>query len=149
MTDKLSPTRIAGAEYSRHDWVVTVEQGTTKKEILNPMFWSHISPQLSPYDRIELRIDDGIFFAELLVTACERTWAKVHVLHWHNMTTADVAESQADEVIPAPGKGYEVAWKGPHKKFCVIRKADQEIVHEGDSKEGANAWLKDYITVVA
>jgi hypothetical protein len=45
--------------------------------------------------------------------------------------------------------GSAYAYKGPHLKYCVIRKSDKSIVHEGAaSRVDANSWLLGYARTV-
>ena len=147
---QIDADRFQQAEMVRETWAITVEQGTSRSDILNPGFWSHVAYKLRPYARIEVRCDDGSIFADLIVLNAERTWARVHVMSWHDLTTRDVSLSQVDEKehdsaskIPAPA--HQVEWKGPHKKWSVIRVADSAYVHEGDaSRQDAELWLREH-----
>ena len=51
--------------------------GVTLDEIQVPGFWAHMAAYLRPYDHIEARADDGTWVAYLIVTGCDRTWARV------------------------------------------------------------------------
>ncbi len=142
---KLNPSRMKGAEYERTVYVATVEFGTTKDDMKDPAFWSHVSNKLKPWDRIEVRSDDGTFFAEYLVLASERTWAKVHMLSYTSLTSAEVSQTQA----AIENDEFEVRWRGPHLKFSVIRKADDAVLKDGMSKDEAFLWRKEYVKTVA
>ena len=155
-TQQLSADRFKLAEHERNIHSITVEEGTTRAQIINPAFLAHVAAKLRPYDQVEVRCDDGALFAKLLVLQAERTWARVHVLEWHDLTTRDVAMTQADEqaqagsAAPATDREQEylVAYKGPHKKWCVIRKADGGYMRETeDSKAAATAWMTDWLRV--
>ena len=135
---KINMTRMKSGDFVRNLWVVTAEQGTTKEDIMTPSYWSHVASQFRPYDRIEVRVDDGVYFAELLILACDRTWAKVHELTFHSLTTSDVSLTQAEPE-------FDVQWKGPVNKWSVIRKSDSESIKKGmESKEEANKFLTGY-----
>ncbi|MCR4331769.1 MAG: hypothetical protein NUV34_03565 [Sulfuricaulis sp.] len=152
---QLDAARFQQADNVRETWAITVEQGVTRTDILNPAFWSHIAYKLRPYARIEVRCDDGSFFAELVVLNAERTWARVYVLSWADLTTKDVSQTQAGKAAqPAataePERAFRVEWKGPHKKFCVIRNSDNAYIRESEaSKRDAEAWLLDYERVTS
>lgn len=129
------------AEYRRHDWVVNAPEGATVEDIKQPGFWALMAAELSPYDRIEVRADDGTWLAEGVVLGCDRTWAKVHVLNTYKLSTGDVALSQSDQ--------YSVEWKGPHKKWTVIRISDQEAVKDQcGTKEEATLWMREHEKVM-
>jgi hypothetical protein len=138
----LNPSRIQLAEYQRNDWVGTAEQGTTIDDLLQPGYWSHKAQDMKPYDRVEMRIDDGIWMVELLVLEVGRNWAKVKLLHEHRLTIADIAQTQI-------AKLHKVEWKGPHLKHVVIRLSDDEIVKDGiSSKVDAEQWIADHEKVM-
>lgn len=147
---QLDADRFKTAEHERNVWTATVEPGITREQITNSAFWSHMAAKLRPYDQIEVRCDDGRFFGQLLVMSAERTWAKVRVLAWHDFTR-DVTQAQPKKDDPdAPPVNYKVEWKGPHKKWCVIRLSDSTMVHEeAASKEDAQRWLDGHLRVVA
>lgn len=141
---KLNHTRMKEADYLRTLWVVTVEQGVTREDLMNPSFWGHVANQFRPYDRIEARSDDGTFFAEYLILSCERTYAKVKELTWVSLTTQDVAMTQDEKL-----EEYEYMWRGPHGKHSIIRKGDKEVMVEKlESKEDALKWLENHKKVI-
>ncbi|MGD9381878.1 MAG: hypothetical protein PVI03_05480 [Candidatus Thorarchaeota archaeon] len=143
---KINLNRMKSGEFVRTLWVATVEQGVTKKDIMEPSFWSHVAAQFRPYDRIEVRVDDGLFFSELLVLACDRTWAKVFELNHYQLTNSDVSMTQAETEMAE----FEIKWKGPVNKFCVIRKSDDQVIKkELESKDLANAFLANYKKTIA
>lgn len=153
---QLDAHRFKFAENERLVYVAVIEAGVTRKQVIDPAFWAHVAPKLQPYTKIELTCDDGSLFAELLVLQAERTWARVYVLSWHNLTTRDVALSQGEPGSAGAGPGpdpaslFRVEHKGQHKKWCVIRNADGGYVREGEqSKADANHWLEEYLKVTA
>lgn len=138
---QIDPGRMRLAEYERQDWVANAPEGSAIEDILQPGFWSLMAAQMKPYDRVEVRADDGTWLAEVLVLGCDRTWAKVHLLSSHQLTTADVSQSQSAK--------YDVIWKGPQKKWIVLRLADQTIVKEGiPTKDEGFAWMREHEKVV-
>jgi len=137
---KVNMNRMKSGDFVRTLWVVTAEQGTTKEDIMNPSYWSHVAAQFRPYDRIEVRVDDGVYFAELLILACDRTWAKVKELSFHSLTNSDVSMTQAEEEMAE----FEVLWKGPVNKFSVIRKSDSTVIKNKMEKDEANKFLAGY-----
>lgn len=143
------PGRVKGAEYVRNLWIVTVEQGTTREDVKRPEFWSLVSGNFKPYDRIELRSDDGTFFAEYLVLSADRAWARLHELSFHNLGTQDVSltAAQAEE----QRKRYEIAWRGPHLLHCVERKDGDKVERLKEKladKTVAQQWLDDHLKTV-
>ena len=133
----IDSTRMRLAEYERQVWVANIEFGTTVDDIMVPGFWAHMAAQLRPYDEIEARSDDGTWIAHLVVTGCERTWARVAIDRVVKLTTAEVAETQAVQ--------HKIEWKGPQDKFTVIRLNDSERIRKGfATKEEAAAWLREH-----
>lgn len=135
----LNPEDIGLAQHRRQDFVCIAHEGVTVEDTLKPVFWSHYAARFQPFDRIEVREETGAWVAELMVMRAERNWASVALLNVHDLdklrTSADTHDTSA----------YEVKWKGPVKKWCVIRKADTQLVHHGaDSQEVALAWLRQY-----
>lgn len=151
---QLDASNFSQAESIVNEYFATIEQGTTRAEVLKPEFFAHIATKLRPYTEIRVVCEDGSLYARLLVLAAERTWARVHVLEWHDLTVKDVSQSQAESVqtpaTPATAARHRVEWKGPHHKWSVIRNADNEYVHEGDNtREDAELWLREHEKVTA
>lgn len=110
--------------------------GITKEHLLEPAYWAVVSRRLRPGDEISVFAQDGTYYAQLLVLAAERTYAKVHLLSYHALTTMDVAQTQAEK--------FRVEYKGIKLKHCVIRVEDNEIIHEGSqTKDDAVRWLNE------
>lgn len=129
---RLISGRFKLAEFVRDIYCVTVEPDIKFETVLKPDFWSHVEPKLKPYDRIEVRTDDGRYYAELLVLSKITGAVKVHVLN-----KADLHEEElvGKSVTTA---NYQVKWKGPHMKFCIVRVADGKVVEEElDNKDQA------------
>lgn len=135
----LDPSRFAANEYVNTDWTVTVEAGTSLDDVLNPAFFANVSVKLHAYDHIRVRIDTGEWYAELLVLDCARTWAKTIKLSEHKLVKDGSPEQEADDQ-------YFVKHNGPHFKFCVIRKADKEVIKDGfATKQEAHSWLAAHL----
>lgn len=118
--------------------------GVTKQHLLSQEYWTHVSELMTPYSEITVRNDDGTYYAKLLVLDCGRGWAKVQLLQWHDLTTADVAMTQS---VAGSRSDYEIVWKGPTKMHVVIRRSDSQVINEGEHKrkESAEAWLVDFL----
>jgi hypothetical protein len=139
--EPLVAPRMAQAEFKRNYFSAVLEAGTTVEEIQEPMFWSYVGTKLRQFDRIEAIEESGAFFVELLVTACDRNWANVHVLGFHDLVQKGV--------LVAPVKtdsGHKVEWAGPHHKWRVLRTADNEVIRkEFQTEAEAQAWLADHL----
>jgi len=136
----LSPERFKTAEYERQIHVANAGEATLPVDILYPNYWAHNAAQMKPWDRIEVRANDGTWFAELIVLDVSRQWAKVHCLNLHKFSDFDTSQTGA-VTLNMP---YIVTHKGPQLKWCVIRRVDNAIVHqESSSPEEAQQWMKE------
>ena len=143
------PGRVKGAEFARNLWVVTVEQGTTRDDVRRPEFWSLVSKNFKPYDRIELRADDGTFFAEYLVLSADRAWARLHELSFHNLGTQDVALTAAQSAEQR--RRYTIEFRGPHLLHCVEFKNGDKVdrlKEKIQTKAEAQTWLDEHLKTV-
>lgn len=137
--EQLNPSRMKEATYERTEWVITAHENTEPADLQEPAYWSHVASKLRPWDKIEARANDGTWYAVLIVLESGRNWARVKLIENHNLTTSDVAQSQANASSP-----YDITYRGPHSKWSVVRKADNEVMHEGEAtRDGANAWANE------
>jgi hypothetical protein len=137
---KLEGWHLKSAEYERNEWVVNAPEGAKVEHAKKPEFWRSVAAKLKPFDRIELRADDGTWIAELIVIYSERNWAKVDILNHYKLCDSDMPESAVD---------YDVQWKGPQKKWIVLRKSDNATLKEGiQTKDEAIMWMKEHDKVV-
>lgn len=132
----IDPGRMQLSEFARQDWVANAPEGATPEDIKNPAFWMLMSQQMKPYDRVEVRADDGTWLAEVLVLEAERTYARVSVLNVFEL------DSQADTQVQTD---FEVFWRGPQHKWSVKRTSDNEVVKSGLSTRSEGiSWLAEY-----
>lgn len=138
---KLTINRFQSAEFTRHIWVVTPEHGTAFEDVLKPEYWSHVSAKMRPTDRIEVNAEDGSYFAELIIIAAGRQWAKVSVLRKVDLERATEGNGDAQ---------FEVKWGGPHHKYRVIRLSDGHVIKDSfPDKEEANKYIAQHIKTLA
>ena len=132
----LGAGRMETQEVLRNWWVVNAEAESKRDDYLKPEYLSAYARKLRPLELVEIRKDDGTYWGLFLVLAVDRTYARLHPIIEHNLTTRDVSQTQAAR--------YIYAWKGPTKKHCIIRTSDSAIVHEGgQTKEEAVQWLNE------
>jgi hypothetical protein len=125
-------------------WDAKIPQGVKPEALLVPSFWAHRAVKLKPCDEIRARAEDGTWVAYYIVTDSSRTWAKVHLLSFHLLTTADVSLTQASETeVKAFIDAHTITWRAQHK-WSVVRKADKALVAEGLGKDEAIAWLDKF-----
>ncbi len=138
---QLRESRFGLVEFKRQTFHVVPEEGTAFEDILKPEFWSHVAYQMKTGCIVEVHAEDGSYFAELYVQHAERLFAKVAVLR-----KVDFEGFKADAGAPE----FEIEWKGPHRKFAVIRKADREILKDGFSdKTAAGAYIESHTKAMA
>lgn len=138
---KLLPARLQVADHYRSRFGVVSEEGATVDDFLRPDYWAHVANKLRRHDIIEIIPEDGSFFVELLVLNTGTGFAKVMLLREVQL------ESEADEPLPSD---IEVKWRGPHRKFSVIRKSDNEVLKDSFvERTGAEQWAREYERAVA
>lgn len=134
------PNRVQMAEHGRNIWLITAESSENPQDFLEPEFYAHVAKDFRPYDHVEIRTDDGLYWAEFLVLSADRTWAKVHLLR--------EAKLHAVEQQPA-NTDFLISYKGNHRKWCVIRASDKSAVREGElDRPAANLWLETYLRTI-
>lgn len=110
------------------------EAGTTRKSLLDPAEWANVSARLKAKDIIEVVPEDLGFYARLIVVEAAPTFARVKEIEFRQLD---------DETHAVTDDNFEVAFKGPVLKWCVIRKQDGALVFERlPSREAANAKLQ-------
>jgi hypothetical protein len=134
---QLATNRFHMAEYRRNIFEIVPENGTPFEAVLQEGFWAHVSAKLKPGDRIEVQAEDGSYFAELLVQDAGRLYARVAALRHVQLTAIDVKEDGLKS-----GE-YEVAWKGPALKWCVLRGKDR--LKGGMTKDVALSWMHEHM----
>lgn len=133
----LSAPRFKEAIYELREWVVNAPEKVTIEDVQRPEFWSHVAPKMRPYDEIRVRAEDGTWYARLLVTGTDRTWARVAVLEYKKLTTYDVSQTQSAR--------FELRLRGPQHKWCVIRLLDNQVIKsECQTRDEAAMWLREY-----
>src|SRR5258706_10614046 len=83
----LGPERLKGADFERIIYVANPGEGVTMEDLLSPEGWASVANLLRPWSHIEVRAEDGSYYAELLLTGADRAWAKVEVLIFSELTT--------------------------------------------------------------
>lgn len=141
---QLVQSRIKLADTIRNVWAVNATIGTTRNELVDPAYWAHVSGDFSQFDRIEVRAEDGSFFAELLVLASGRSWA-----HVHEVTFVDLVKLKIDKIQDSMSE-YSVEWRGIHLKHCAVRKSDNAVIKDGfPSKLEGQKFLKQHEATLA
>jgi hypothetical protein len=139
---QLPPNELNGFEYVSTSWDARIALNVKPDELLKPAFWAHHAVKLKPMDEIRARAEDGTWLGYYVVLDCSRTWAKVHCLAMHQLTSGDVSLTQASEAeVKAFVEAHTVVHRGPHK-WSVVRKSDRAVLIEGiGQREEAHGWL--------
>lgn len=146
---QLAPNRISLAETGRNIHYAKVEIGTTVNDMLDPAFWALTSAMFSPYDRIEVIADDGTMWAEFIVLACERTYARVKLMRHLPLDTKDIAFTREVATTPQMRESYEIKFFAS-RKWTVVRLSDQKPISQDHlSRDAAEGWLREYTKTLA
>ena len=138
---QLASNRLHLAEHRRNIFDVVPEHGTPFDALMDSGYWAHVSAKLKPGDRIEVRAEDGSYYAELIVQDAGRLYAKVAVLTHVKLDAVEVKEGGLSL------DGYEVAWKGPQLKWCVLRGKDR--LKDNMTKGEAIHWMQSHASKAA
>ena len=109
--------------------------GTTREDMLNPVFWTHVARYMRPMSEIRVMPRDGARYGLYLVIFADRVSARVKELgFWplENIKPEDVDNG-----------AFFVKWIAPPVRFGVMRKVDNTVVKDGfQTKEDAIVWMK-------
>ncbi len=142
----LSGARLRLAESMRVVYTATAPVGTLLEDILNPAWWATYSARLKPWDKVEVRVEDGSWYAEVMVLDSSRAWTKVHLMGHVNLTTGDISMVQQERMAAMASviAAHEITYRGS-AGWSVIRKSDRAVVHENAaSREDAQGWLRKF-----
>jgi hypothetical protein len=114
----LVEARMGLSESKRQDWVVDAEEGHTVEQVLDPMYWAHVAPKFTLYDRVEVRVDTGEWMLELIVIQTGRNFARVHVAARHDFTTSPsaAAPEELDQAQDRIQGHAQEALRDPHRR---------------------------------
>lgn len=137
----LRESRINFIEFARQAHHVVPEDGTAFSDILKDEYWSLVGHKFKPGDIVEIHAEDGSYFAELYVRAAGRNWAKMALLRKVDLEPVAIALGSPE---------FEAAWKGPHRKFSVVRLSDNQIIKDSfDTREQAIDYIKSHVKAMA
>lgn len=137
----LRESRMNFIEFARQSHHVVPEDGTAFEDILTDSYWSLVGYKFKPGDIIEVHAEDGSYFAELYVRAAGRNWAKVALLRKIDLEPVAISHGSPE---------FEAAWKGPHRKFSVVRLSDNQIIKDSfETREQAVEYIKSHIKAMA
>lgn len=142
MDQFFSPHNIKAGDMERTIFRHQLEQNFDKEELLKPEKWRQVAkshPTLKAGSIIEVLREDNAFYAELLVVGRVNDEIFIKFIHFVKLEDDDVIEEKL-----VKESDFEITWKGPMKKFSLIRKSDsKEIKDKFSSKEEAKHWFKN------
>lgn len=138
---KLAESEFVSTEYKQPMFSVTAPIGTTRKDVMEPAFWTHVAKRMVPLSEIRISAQDGSWYGVYLVTYADTMQANLHELLY---TDIDVSLPVDD------GGTFDVQWAGPSAKFRVYRKSDKMVLQDGfASKDLAIQWMAANTKVAA
>lgn len=131
---KLPESRFRLAEQVRNFWNIVPEEGTPFDALKDPAYWSHNARKMRNGDLIEAVPDDESYWALLRVKSVGPAGVQVAVIFFE--------KPEVTPILAAAAMDFEVAFKGPHHKWSVIRLSDKENIKPSfQTREEATAWL--------
>jgi len=141
--EKIYPYHCKPAEFARNVFRLHLPSSLTKEDLLEPERWIQVAKTISTMqagDLIEVLREDYAFFAVLLVTSKKKgmEFMSVKLLQYHDLEDDLNIEEESDE------SSFTVKWKGPKRRFTILRKSDNKVLHFGfTTKEEALNHLKE------
>lgn len=129
--------------FKREEYVSTTYQALIPSEhnferLLDPGYWAHCARLIRSGTEIKARNDK--FYAWLLVVSNGETWAKVVVLHYVQLSQAQIAEPpRAHFKIDKSGDGWRV----------IHRDTGRPIVSGLANRDQAEEYLTEHLRVLA
>lgn len=115
--------------------------GTVPDDLLVPGYWANVARDLRPCDEIIVMPEDMAWRAHVFVQAAGRNEAVVRML---SVVMLDEVAEVAEDAV------YEVKWRGPARKFSVVKRADGAVVKEDfPVREQAAKWMQSHMTAMA
>jgi hypothetical protein len=135
----IEPSSLREAGIDRQIFRLNLNNAFTKEDLLNPHKWRQIAksqPTLKTGSVIEVLREDMAFFATMLVVG--KVMDEVF-LKFINFVALEDEKSN-----PSKESDFSIEWKGPIRKFAIIRKSDNSLRKDGlASKEEALYHIKN------
>lgn len=134
---KFNPRSFQVAEIARSAFRMQVPVSFEKKDLTESENWRDIVaayPMIQIGNIIEVLREDYEFFANLLVVGKSKDEIFLKIITFTEFSSEKLNEESA----------YEILWKGPNKKFAIIRKSDQkEMRDKFTSRDEAKSHIKN------
>lgn len=129
--------RFSPAEQVRRIFDYVASAGTTVDELLVPTYWKEIARHVGPWDRLEVRSEDGSWFAEFIVRSVAPTG--VELVPYRGTMIEQGMQPRGKHTRGADGR--RVLHLGEFRKWAIVDGAG-EVVKDGFATESeALRWL--------
>lgn len=133
LVSPLKNSEFGAAEFRRQIWQAFPKPGVSLDDCLEQSYWRHVATQVKSGDRIELLAEDMSWYAEVIVIASGRLWAKVQTITY--------VELDANALAAQDDATYQVQWGGPAVRWRVLD--GNEVVKDNfQTKEDAQRWAQ-------
>jgi hypothetical protein len=119
----LREARFELASSARNHFVITTEAGTTLEQVQSPGYLANVISQLKPYCIVEVRCDDGSYFALFVVLSVTKAEVKMARFVFVDLEVPTAA-------VQDDGLDLEAKFRGPFAKWSVVRKSDSMVLTE-------------------
>ena len=137
---RLAPNDLAATESVQAFYTAQPSEGTTKDEVLDSAFWTHVARSIRSGSEIRVFPKGGAWYGRYLVTYADSAQVRLRELEYVDL----------DEVLPEELENgqYEVKWAGPVARHRVIRKSDKHVMRDKfASKAEASHWMMTNLRV--
>jgi hypothetical protein len=130
---KLLQNALKRADFAINQYAVALDRAVEFDDVLKPEFWSHVSRDLKPGDRIDVTSYDREWIAQLYVRAVREQTVEVAALQ-HYVFAAPAPEHAefGVEFVGAAG-------------WCVFRRKDSaRLAEKLDTRQHAERWIAQH-----
>jgi len=137
----LRPAALALQAHSYRQFNATVPSEVTRETLTDPALWPNLAKALGPGDEIRALAEDLSWRAHLLVLYKQGSQLGLKVIAFDHFEEAgQTAEPKSD---------YEVVWRGPSYKYCIIDPAGDYVKKGFASKADAYSALDQHTQALA
>lgn len=143
MSKKLNASRLQKKNHFSVEWVITCEEGTEIKDLINPSYFANIANRVNKNDLIRAIFDDGSYIVDLIVIEVDKTnltplWVKtiitnlVDINQCKNFKLEDKSnkKDKKQEEESFESDIVSLIFRGPILKWSVLRKEDKVVLRE-------------------
>ena len=118
---------------------VTPAVGTTREDMLKPVYWTHVARRLKALSEIRAMPKDGKWYGIYLVLYADQSQAKLKELAFYDLEKMEAPDSDSDP--------YIVKFISPPVRYGIIRKSDNHVMKDKfQTKEEAMGWKHQNLT---